>query len=100
MERAIINTGAFSCDEVFVKTLSFLTRRLRNFAKKNRYHSAIVRNVPISLIEKLANFEAVAITFKMDAKKNDRNEHEQKKRPLTSSPLCSWPHSPHSFLFS
>ena len=32
-------------------------------------------------------FEAVAITFKMDAKKNDRNEHEQKKRPLTSTPL-------------
>ena len=27
-------------------------------------------------------FEAVAITFKMDAKKNDRNEHEEKKRPL------------------
>ena len=23
-------------------------------------------------------FEAVATTFKMDAKKNDRNEHEQK----------------------
>ena len=23
-------------------------------------------------------FEAVAITFKMDAKKNDRNEHKQK----------------------
>ena len=38
-------------------------------------------------------FEAVAITFKMDAKKNDRNEHEQKKRPLTSTPLCSRPHS-------
>ena len=32
-------------------------------------------------------FEAVVITFKMDAKKNDRNEHEQKKRPLTSTPL-------------
>ena len=29
-------------------------------------------------------FEAVAITFKMDAKKNYRNEHEQKKSPLTS----------------
>ena len=42
-------------------------------------------------------FEAVAITFKMDAKKNDRNEHEQKKRPLTSTPLCS---RPHSLLFS
>ena len=27
----------------------------------------------------------------MDAKKNDRNEHEQKKRPLTSTPLCSPP---------
>ena len=36
---------------------------------------------------------AVAITLKMDAKKNDRNEHEQKKRPLTSTPLCSRPHS-------
>ena len=45
-------------------------------------------------------FEAVAITFKMDAKKNDRNEHEQKKRPLTSTPLCSRPHSPQSVLFS
>ena len=28
-------------------------------------------------------FEAVAITFKMDAKRNDRNEYEQKKSPLT-----------------
>ena len=28
----------------------------------------------------------------MDAKKNDRNEHEQKKRPLTSTPLGSRPH--------
>ena len=45
-------------------------------------------------------FEAVAISFKMDAKKNDRNEHEEKKRPLTSTPLCSRPHSPHSLLFS
>ena len=45
-------------------------------------------------------FEAAAITFKMDAKKNDGNEHEQKKRPLTSTPLCSRPHSPHSLLFS
>ena len=43
-------------------------------------------------------FEAVAITFKMDAKKNDCNEHEQKKRPLTSTPLCSRPHSPHAIL--
>ena len=42
-------------------------------------------------------FEAVAITFKMDAKKNDRNEHEQRKSPLTSTPLCS---RPHSLLFS
>ena len=38
-------------------------------------------------------FETVAITFKMDAKKNDRNEHEQKKSPLTSIPLSSRPHS-------
>ena len=45
-------------------------------------------------------FEAGAITFKMDAKKSDRNEHEQKKSPLTSTPLCSSPHSPHSLLFS
>ena len=45
-------------------------------------------------------FEAVAITFKMDAKKNDRNEHEQKTRPLTSTPLCSRTHSPYSVLFS
>ena len=44
-------------------------------------------------------FEAVAITFKMDAKKNDRNEHEQMKRPLTSIQLCSRPHSPHSQCF-
>ena len=36
-------------------------------------------------------FEAVAITFKMDAKKNDHNEHEQKKSPLTSTPLFSRP---------
>ena len=49
---------------------------------------------------KAGKFEAVAITFKMDAKKNDRNEHEQKKRPLTSTSLCSRPHSPHSLLFS
>ena len=27
---------------------------------------------------KAGKFEAVAITFKMDAKKNDRNEHKQK----------------------
>ena len=40
---------------------------------------------------KAGKFEAVAITFKMDAKKNDRNEHEQKKRPLTSTPLYSRP---------
>ena len=49
---------------------------------------------------KAGKFEAVAITFKMDAKKNDRNEHEQKKRPLTSTPLYSRPQSPHSVLFS
>ena len=49
---------------------------------------------------KAGKFEAVAITFKMDAKKNDRNEHEQKKRSLTSTPLCSRPHSSHSLLFS
>ena len=42
-------------------------------------------------------FEAVAITFKMDAKKNDRNEHNQRKSPLTSTPLCS---RPQSLLFS
>ena len=39
----------------------------------------------------------VVITLKIDAKKNDRNEHEQKKRPLTSTPLCS---RPNSLLFS
>ena len=33
----------------------------------------------------------------MDAKKNDRNEHEQKKRTLTSTQLFS---RPHSLLFS
>ena len=33
----------------------------------------------------------------MDAKKNDRNKHEQKKSPLTSTPLSS---RPHSLLFS
>ena len=42
-------------------------------------------------------FEAVAITFKMDAKKNDLNEHEQRKSPLTSTPPFS---RPHSLLFS
>ena len=45
-------------------------------------------------------FEAIAITFKIDAKTNHRNEHEQKKRLLTSTPLYSRPHSPHSVLFS
>ena len=44
-----------------------------------------------------SKFEAVAITFKMDAKKNDRNKHEHKKSPLTSTPICS---RPHSLLFS
>ena len=46
---SVINTGAFSCNEVFVITFSFLTRWLRNFVKNNRYHSAIVRNKSISL---------------------------------------------------
>ena len=40
-----------------------------------------------------SKFEAVAITFKMVAKNNDRNEHEQKKKPLTGNRfflhLCS-----------
>ena len=39
-------------------------------------------------------FDAVAITFKMDemdAKKNEHNEHEQKKSRLTSTPLFSRP---------
>ena len=49
---------------------------------------------------KAGKFEAVAITFKMDAKKNDRNEHEEKKRPLTSTLPFSRPHSSHSLLFS
>ena len=34
-------------------------------------------------------FETVAITFKMDAKNNDPNEHEQKKSPLTTIPLLN-----------
>ena len=42
-------------------------------------------------------FKTVVITFKMDAKKNDGNEHEQKKSPLTSIRLFS---RPHSLLFS
>ena len=33
-----------------VITFSFLERWLQNFAKNNRYHSAIVRNIPISLM--------------------------------------------------
>ena len=49
---------------------------------------------------KAGKCEAVAITFKMDAKKNDRNEHEEKKRPLTSTLPCSRLHSSHSLLFS
>ena len=49
---------------------------------------------------KAGKFEAVAITFKMDAKKNDCNEHEEKKRRLTSTLPCSRPHSSHSVLFS
>ena len=49
--RSLINIGEFSCGEVFVITFSFLTRLwLRKFAKNNRYHSAIVPNIPISLM--------------------------------------------------
>ena len=33
-----------------VITFSFLERWLQNFAKNNRYHSAIVRHIPISLM--------------------------------------------------
>ena len=44
------NIGAFSCDKFSVITFSFLVRWLRNFAKNYRYHSAIVRNIPISLM--------------------------------------------------
>jgi len=40
VSKFVINTGAFSCDEVFVITFSFLTRWLRNFAKNSRYHPA------------------------------------------------------------
>ena len=48
---SLINIGEFSCGEVFVITFSFLTRLwLRNFAKNNRYHSAILPNIPISLM--------------------------------------------------
>ena len=38
-----------------------------------------------------SKFEAVAITFKMVAKNNDCNEHEQKQSPLTGNPLFSTP---------
>ena len=45
-------------------------------------------------------FEAVAITFKMDAKKNDRNEHKQKNVRWLALRSILGPHSPHSVLFS
>ena len=47
---SVINIGAFSCDKFSVITFSFLGRWRRNFAKNNRYHSAIVRNIPVSLM--------------------------------------------------
>ena len=59
---SVINTVAFSCNKFSVITSSFLTRWLRNFAKNNRYHSAIVRNIPISLI--------VNISWEISAKKD------------------------------
>ena len=43
-------TRAFCCDKFSVITFWFLTRWLRNFAKNNRYHSAITRNITISLM--------------------------------------------------
>ena len=46
----VINTRAFCCDKFSVITFWFLTRWLRNFANRNRYHSAIIRNIPISLM--------------------------------------------------
>ena len=49
---------------------------------------------------KAGKFEAVTIIFKINAKKNNRNEHEEKKRPLTSTLPCFRPHSSHSLLFS
>ena len=47
---SVINARAFSCDKFSVITFWFLKRWLRNFAKNNRYHSAIIRNIPISLM--------------------------------------------------
>ena len=46
-------------------------------------------------LKKLANLKPLQSlsksSFKMDAKTNDHNEHEQKKSPLTSTPLFSRP---------
>ena len=47
---SVTNIGAFSWDKFSVITFSFLERWQRNFAKNNRYHSAIIRNIPISLM--------------------------------------------------
>ena len=44
------NTRAFTCDKFSVKTFSILTRWLRTFAKNNRYHSAVIWNIPISVM--------------------------------------------------
>ena len=54
--------------------------------KKQKYTESML---PES--KEAGKFEAVAITAKMDAKKNDHNEHEQEKSPLTSTPLFSRP---------
>ena len=47
---SVINTRAFYCDKFSVIIFWFLTRWLRNFAKNNRYHLTIIRNIPISLM--------------------------------------------------
>ena len=47
---SVLNTGAFSYDELFVITFSFLMRWQRNFAKNYRHYSAIIWNIPISLM--------------------------------------------------
>ena len=49
-QASLINTRVFCCDKFSIITFWFLTRWLRNFAKNNRYHSAIIRNIPISLM--------------------------------------------------
>ena len=50
MAPSLILDHLAQCDKFSLITFSFLTRWLRNFAKNNRCHSVIVRNILISLM--------------------------------------------------